>query len=230
MNHLLSQISPSSNLATIWHAPSGSFPKFPSASAPTPLTPPQNRYNTRCLPSCDGMCNRIKVHFCHCDHHGYMSVKACNQTAITGKKCTTGSEHIRWLSSGFEFRVAAVCWHKNRCRLDPRAAMLLAPAVPSPPPIPLGRTDQLRALDFLFLECPVLYVPYCQQQVIDGQIAHLPPWDLLYIAKPSLEANWFADEKISVMDMPHIETAEQSRDLVAWLGTARVKAESGDSD
>lgn len=75
----------------------------------------------------------------------------------------------------------------------------------------------------------MLYVPYCQQQVIDGQIAHLPPWDLLYIAKPSLEANWFADEKISVMDMPHIETAEQSRDLVAWLGTARVKAESGDS-
>lgn len=107
--------------------------------------------------------------------------------------------------------------------------MLLAPAVSPPPPIPLGITDQLQALDFLFVECPVLYVPYCQQQVVDGQLAHLPPWDLSDIPKPSLEANWFADENISIMDMPHIETREQSRDLVAWLGPAKTEAGSDDS-
>lgn len=64
----------------------------------------------------------------------------------------------------------------------------------------------------------MLYVPYGQQQVIDGQLDRLPPWDFPNIAKPSLEDNWFVDEKIWILDMPLIETAEQSRDLVVWLG------------
>lgn len=118
--------------------------------------------------------------------------------------------------------MAAVCWHKNRCRIDPVAARRLAPVVP-PAPSRLGERDKLKALDFLFVECSVVYVPYCQQLVIDGQLPSLPSWRLQDIAKPSLEHNVFAEEKISIIDMPHIETLEQSRDLLVWLGTAEAE-------
>lgn len=156
-----------------------------------------------------------------------MSVEACSHTIDTGKKCSTGSEQIKWLCRGFEFRVAAVCWHKIGCRADAVGARLSAPVVPSPPS-PLAKNDQLKALDFLFTQCAVLYVPYCQQQVIDGQLARLPSWKLPNIAIPSLEKNWFSGEKVSIMSMPDIQTREQSRDLSVWLGT--VNAENTESD
>lgn len=81
-------------------------------------------------------------------------------------------------------------------------------------------------------ECSVLYVPFCQQLVIDGQLARIPPWKLQDIAIPSLEENWFSEEKISIMDMPDTETPEQSRDLIEWLGTddAETDAEKESDD
>lgn len=160
-----------------------------------------------------------------------MSVAACNVTMSTGSKCRNGSPHIIWLCAGYEFRVAAVCWNNLRCRVDPVGVRISTPDVP-PPSVTLSREDQLRALEFLMGECSVLYVPYCQQQVIDRQLRRIPPWRLQDIAIPSLEQNWFFEEKISIMDMPDTETPEQSRDLIEWLGTddAETDAEKDSDD
>ena len=68
-------------------------------------------------------------------------------------------------------------------------------------------------------ECSVLYVPFCQQQVIDRQLARIPPWKLQDFGIPSFEQNWISDEKISIIVMPNTETPEQSRDLIEWLGS-----------
>ncbi|MCJ1469225.1 hypothetical protein MMC07_007858 [Pseudocyphellaria aurata] len=153
-----------------------------------------------------------------------MSVKACDDTIATGTKCSTESEHINWLCEEFEFRVAAVCWN---C-INAGELIYIVPAVP-PPSVRLSAMAQLRAQNFLLAECSVLYVPFCQQQVLDGHIPRLPTtWKLEDIAMPSVEPNWFDDEKISTFDMPHLGTPEQSRDLVALLGTAATETKSGD--
>ncbi|MCJ1423880.1 hypothetical protein MMC29_001765 [Sticta canariensis] len=132
-----------------------------------------------------------------------------------------------WLCAGYEFRVAAVCWNNLQCQVDPVAARISTPDVP-PPSVTLTREALLRALEFLMGECSVLYVPFCQQQVIDRQLRRIPPWKLQDIAIPSLEQNWFSEEKISIMDMPDTETPEQSRDLIEWLGTDDAEKESDD--
>ena len=136
-----------------------------------------------------------------------------------------------WLCKGHEFRVAAVCWNNPQCRVDPVATRTSTTDVP-PPSVTLTREEQLRALKFLMDECSELYIPYCQQQVIDRQLPRIPPWKLEDIAIPSLEENLFFEERISIIDIPETETSEQSRDLIEWLGTddAETDAEKESDD
>lgn len=145
-----------------------------------------------------------------------MSVDACWFTRNTGRKCRTASGRIGWLYEGFEFRVAAVCWNSS-CRADPEAARLRAPPTPEPA-FTLTREERDEVLSFILRQCPVLYIPFCQQETLDSKV-ETPLVQLGDIARPSVEPNWFAEEKVTIFNIPEAAQADVSNALETWLGS-----------